>query len=356
MNDQRPGIEFEDGVCLPCIRSEERKSIDWNEREKKLKSILNKYRKTDGSYDCLIPASGGKDSYFQVMKMKQLGMHPLVVKVCDSFSPTEVGEYNLYNMSDVFNVDILTYNLNHNTCRKMTRIAFEEFGSPNYPIDLAIYSVPLKIAHSLNIPLIVYGENIAYEYGGPDAKETYSAKEQIKNDVVKPIDKKWWNKRGVTSEEFSFATYPNKKIVDSLEPIYLSYFFEWDGRKNYEVSKTFGFRSLESEWERKGFIEQYDQIDSVGYLVHPWLKYPKYGHARATDVACNWIRNGYITRDYAIKLVKENDHKLDTIALSDFLAFTGYSRKEFYKILDTIYNPELFEKRNEYWHPRFVVQ
>lgn len=353
MPNTRPGIQFnENGVCYPCLVAEKRKSTDWAQRQEELKKLCGRYRRKDGYYDCIIPVSGGKDSYFQAYVMKKIyQMNPLLVCVSDSFTHTAAGQHNLRNLSEIFECDLLTYNLNHSTVRKMVRLAFENFGSPNWPIDLAIYSVPSKIAYSFDIPLIVYGENIAYEYGGPNAKETYSAKEQIKNDVVKPIDWEWWYGHGVSKEEAEFIKYPPSKILDKLEPIYLSYFFPWDGYQNYQLAKKYGFKSLNDtgEWKREGFVEDYDQIDSMGYLVHPWLKYPKFGHARATDVCCYWIRTGRITREEAIKLVKEHDHKLDPRVLKDFLELTGYSEKEFWKVVEKFWNRDIFEKVDGKW-------
>jgi N-acetyl sugar amidotransferase len=351
MPDTRPGIKFDDnGVCYPCLVAEKRKDIDWDARQQELKQLADKYRRDDGRYDCVIPASGGKDSHFQAHIMKNvLGMNPLMVCVSDSYSHTETGQHNFRNISEAFGIDVFTYNLNHTTMRKMTRIAFEEWCGPNWPVDLPIYSIPLKLAHALDIPLVVYGENIAYEYGGPYAEETYSAKDQIKNYLVKPIDWYFFFDKGITKEEVDMISYPSEEIVDKLEPIYLSYFYPWDGFKNCQIAKRYGFRSLGDEWKREGFIEDYDQVDSVGYLVHPWLKYPKFGHARATDVACYWIRNGYITREEGIKLVKEHDHILDQQVLDDFLDFTGYSDEEFWDVVERFWNRDLFEKVDEVW-------
>jgi hypothetical protein len=123
-----------------------------------------------------------------------------------------------------------------------------------------------------------------------------------------------------------------------IEPIYLSYFVPWSGFDNMERARDWGFKTLNDtgEWKREGYIEQYDQIDSKGYLVHPWLKYPKFGHARTTDVASNWIREGIITRDEGIQLVREHDHKLDPQALEDFLSFTGYNVRDFWKLVDIL--------------------
>ena len=356
MPDTRPGIKFDkNGVCYPCLSVERRKKIDWKKRQQQLKKLVEKYKRNDGYYDCVLPASGGKDSTFQAHILKDvLGLNPLIICVSDSFGHTKTGAHNLRNISETFGCDLITYNLNHATVKKMTRIAFEIWGGPNWPIDLAIYSVPLKIAHALKIPLIVYGENIAYEYGGPFAEDTYDARDQIKNDVVKPIDWDFWFKNGISKKEVEFIKYPSKKQLDELDPIYLSYFYPWDGRRNYEIAKQYGFRNVASEWKREGFIEDFDQVDSVGYLVHPWLKYPKFGHARATDVACYWIRNGYITREEGIELVRKNDHILDQRALDDFLRFTGYTVREFWGVVEKFWNRDIFEKKNGIWqlkHP-----
>ena len=349
--DTRPGIQFDkNGVCYPCLNVEKRKDIDWEKRRRELKEICDKYRRKDGYYDCVIPVSGGKDSHFQTYIMKEVyGMNPLLVTVSDWFTHTKTGEHNIRNNSEVFGCDLIKFTTNPRTLKKIIRIFFEEYGSPTWPIDLAIYSVPLKISHSLNIPLIVYGENIAYEYGGPNAQETCSAKGQIKNDVVKEIDWDWLFKRGIDKKEIEFLKYPSMEIVDSLEPIYLSYFYPWDGRKNYLFAKRFGFRDAENEWKREGFIENYDQIDSIGYVIHAQMKYPKLGHARATDVACYLIRNGYMTREEGIKLIKEQDHKFDPLAVQDFCQFLGYSEREFWDIVDKFYNKELFEKTDIGW-------
>ena len=357
MPDTRPGIQFnEEGICYPCVNAEKQKQVNWSQRRKKLQQLCNKYRRSDGKYDCVIPASGGKDSFFQTYIMKEeMKMHPLIIKVCDSYTPTQTGLKNLFMMCDMFDVDLFTFHLKHATLRKMTRIGFEELGILNWGVDLGIYSIPLKLAHQMNIPLIVYGENISYMYGGPYAEETYSAKTQIKNNVVRPIDMEWWKKQGISQEDIKMVMYPSETIVEQLEPVYLSYFYEWSGKKNYEHAMQHGFQDCSQEWDRKGFIENYDQIDSIGYLLHPWMKYPKFGHARVTDVCCYLIRDGIMDRETAIRLVKEYDHVLDPRVLEDFLRFTGYSYKEFYSILDRWYNPSLFKKQDGSWMPLFTV-
>ena len=203
----------------------------------------------------------------------------------------------------------------------------------------------------MKIPLVVYGENVSWEYGGILQEETYSAKEQINNDVAKKIDFSIWHRNGINDKELNMLKYPTAYEIKEagLEPIFLSYFIRWDGYRNYKIAKMHGFKDLTHEWKRQGYIENYDQIDSVAYLMNPWMKYPKFGFCRATDVAGYWIRSGRITREKGRKLINENDHKLDKKILDDFLQFTGYAAEEFWNIVERFWNKEIFEKVNGSW-------
>ena len=162
----------------------------------------------------------------------------------------------------------------------------------------------------------------------------------------------------VDEKELEMAKQPDLEEVKAsgLEPIYLSYFVPWNSHHNFEVATQFGFQHLGNEYERKGSIDNYDQIDSLSYLLNPYLKYPKYGHSIATDNASRLIRYGIKTRDEMIPIVEEKDGKLDEGIVEKFREFTGMSEKEFYEILDKWYNPELFEKDSYgVWHPKFKV-
>lgn len=355
MPDTKPGVVLDDeGICQACRHAAKKAKINWDNRMDELKKLCDKYRGINGDYyDCIITVSGGKDSHFQVYIMKEvMKMNPLLVNV-DNFSWTETGRHNYYNMSDAFGCDILSLSLNRKIARKMLRKAFERLGSPTWYWDRAVYVYPIRIAINMNIPLIVYGENVAVEYGGVQKEESYSAKDQINNDVVKPVNLEEWIDDDIKMKDLYTCVYPTKEEIEKskLEPIYLSYFVPWDGYKNYQIAKKYGFKSLgdTGEWKREGYIEDYDQIDALGYLVHPWLKYPKFGFSRSTDVCCYWIRSGKISRKEAIKLVEENDPKLvDPKALKDFLEFTGYTEEEFWTITEKFINPKVWEKIGEH--------
>ena len=348
MPDTRPGISFnEAGVCSACEAFENRKKVNYKQLFDELKTLCDKYRGMNGphGYDCMIAVSGGKDSHFQVYMFKEvLGMNPLLVTVEDNFPMTAAGVHNLKNISEAFGCDIIGMKPNIKAQKNIMRYTFEKHGKPTYFLDRYIYTYPLHMAVKFNTPLLVYGENVSYEYGGAGAIETYSAKDQINNGVGGGIPTEEFFNDGTSLKDLNFFEPPVAEELEKLNPIYLSYFVEWNSFTNYELARKHGFHDLTHEWIRTHHVENFDQVDSRAYLIHPWLKYPKFGHASATDYTARMVRHGLITREEAFELVKKRDHNLDPLAVRDFCEFVGYSEREFWSIIDGLYNPEIFEK------------
>lgn len=353
MPDTRPGIKFDsEGVCSACRTFENRKNVNWDERYKELVYLCDKYRGMNGDfYDCAIAVSGGKDSHYQVHVMKELmHMNPILLSVEDNFTMTEAGKHNIKNISEEFGCNIISLKPDIKTQKLLMRYCFEKYGKPTWFIDRMIYTFPILMSLKLNTPLLVYGENVSYEYGGSDAKETYSARDILSNGVATDIPyEELCNIDGVDKGSLQFTKSLSADDINKIDPIYISYFLPWNSVENYKYAKSRGFKDLEGEWNRSQCIENYDQIDSYAYLVHAWLKYPKFGHAQATDYASRLIRYGLLSRDEAIKLVNEHDEYLDEKCIEDFCKFTGYSFDEFYKIINKFYNKDIFEfKNNKY--------
>jgi N-acetyl sugar amidotransferase len=355
MPDTRPGIRFDDaGICYPCRTAEKIRQTDWGKRWKELEEFADNYRGSNGNYyDCIVTVSAGKDSYYQTHIMKEkLGMNPLLVMV-DNFSWTETGKHNWKNLRAAFGVDAHVFSLNPRVCKNLFRKALEKLGSPTWYFDKAIYAYPLQIAIKLGIPLVIYGEDTNYLYGGPLAEETPSAMKQINNDVVKPVPWDFYLDDQITLKDVNPAIYPTEEQMKKakLNPIFLSYYVPWSGYENMKFARTRGFRTLDDtgEWKREGYVEQYDQIDTVGYLTHTWFKFPKFGHQRVTEVASLWIREGRMNREEAVKLVNEEDYKLDGRMLGDFLNFLEYDEGDFWKVVDRFANRDIVEKRDGVW-------
>lgn len=349
MPDTRPGIKFNKyGVCSACQSYEHRRMIDWDKRQEEFEKICNKYRgMNDGGYDCAIAVSGGKDSHYQVYLMKEvMKMNPILFSVEDNFKMTKAGKHNIQNISEEFGCNIISLKPDIKVQKKIMRYTFEKYGKPTWFIDRLIYTFPLLMSLKFNTPLLVYGENVSYEYGGDDYEETYSAKEQLKNGVASDISDKELYDVGIGEKEISLLKAPTNDDLQKLDPIYISYFKQWNSISNYQFAKARGFHDLQHEWDRSHHIENFDQVDSRAYLIHSWMKYPKFGHASATDYAARFVRYGMMTREEAIEQVRLHDGELDSKCVRDFIGFLGYSESEFWSIVDSFYNKDLFE-RNE---------
>ena len=348
MPSTRPGITFnEQGVCAACQTYENRKNVDYNKRFEELKQLCNKYQGMNGpnGYDCMVAVSGGKDSHFQTYVMKELmNMTPLLVSVDDNFTMTEPGRSNLHNISDEFGCDLLVLHPNRKAFRYLMRKLFEKYLRPNWYWDRLVYTYPIQMAVKYGIELVVYGEDVGYEHSGLTEEETYSARNQINNGVAPEIPIEELLDENITLNDLRMAYDISQEHIDKIDPIFLGYFFKWSSIENYKFAKRRGFKDLTGYWRRTHCIEDYTQVDSFGYHVHSWLKYPKYGEGLATDHACRYIGYGDLTREEAIKLVKKHDHDLDPKCLQDFLEFTGYSVTEFYNILEKFYNKNIFYK------------
>ena len=350
MPDTRPGSIFnEDGVCKACINYEERKTVNWAERKKELKKLCDKYRRDDGYYDCIVPVSGGKDSHMLVYRMKvEMGMNPLLITIGDPFTKTEAGAKNYRNLGDTFNCDHILFDLSLDLFRRVTRIAFEETGEVLKFVEAAIYTVPLKMAVKFNIPLVVFGENSAFEYG-ITKEDTYSANEYIFN-IFEGIDLDFWLKKGISRKEMNAIIPPTKEDLKRVKPevTFMSYFVPWSSMQNLRIAKRYGFRDLYHEWQREGYYDHFEQIDSIAYMIHHWMKYPKFGFNRPTDIASRFVREDIISLDKAKELMKD-DWMVDQRALDDFCEFCGYTAKEFWDVVEKYWNRDIFEKVDGVW-------
>jgi N-acetyl sugar amidotransferase len=338
--DTRPGLIFKDGVCQACLNFDKRKEVDWSKRQQILKDLCaNAKSIAKGQYDCLIPVSGGKDSYTLVHTMVNMGMKPLLCTVTDSFTHTKAGSHNLRNLITKFGLNHWQYTINHDLFVRATRAAFEETGEALKFVEYAIYTIPTMLAQIMHIPLVVYGENSAFEYGSTE-EDGYDANQQLILMLAKmEAEKPWWDSRGIRPDEVESIEFDISKPLPQV--IFMSYFRPWSSVDNLEISKSYGFKDLTGEWDRKGTIENFEQMDSVAYMVHLWLKYPKFGFQRTTDIATRRVREGHISFGHAQKLIAEHDYLLDPWAKKDFCETCGYTEDEFWQIVTkhTKYGP-----------------
>jgi N-acetyl sugar amidotransferase len=331
MPDTRPGTVIEGGVCRACVNYAKRSTVNWADRLNDLSAFCAMAKKYDGKYNCLIPVSGGKDSYTLCKVMVEgMGMRPLLVTVTDSFTHTKAGTANLRNLITRYKLNHWKYTINHDLFKRATRAALEEKGEPLKFVEYAIYTVPMMLAQQFHIPLVMFGENSAYEYGSTE-RDGYDAGPAI-NGILTRIDseKKFWAEHGVTAAELESILPSVKGPMPTV--MFMSYFMPWSSMTNLGIAKERGFQDLGKEWDRKGTCENFEQIDSVAYMVHLWMKYPKFGYQRAADIASRRVREGIMTLKECKHIMAEVDPVLDPWAMKDFCQAMGYTEDEFWAI------------------------
>lgn len=348
MPSTRPEQVFnQEGVCDACLSISLKDKIDWGEREVQFRKILDKYRSDGSKYDCIIPVSGGKDSVFQAITMRDVyGMNPLCVNhiPCEI---TDVGSKNLTFLRDL-GFDLIQVGGNRKAYKEMVKLGFEKLGDSCWPEHIGIFTIPIRVAVQYEIPLIIWGENSQFEYGGPATKRENSY-----------LDRNWLEQfqmlgyriedvvhDGIKLNDIKTFIYPTDEEVHKVgvTGLFLGYFTKWDTQLNIKTALELGWHPnpdgpVENAWN------EYENLDCkwIGGL-HDYMKFIKYGYSRATDQLCIEIRHNRLTRDEAIsELAKTSEGKVPWKYIPDFLTYLNISEKEFMKVLDKFTNKKLFE-------------
>jgi len=369
MPDTRPRIVFdEEGVCNACRFAEMRKKVNWAEMKKKFEAICDKYRSREGKWDCIIPASGGKDSSLIAYKMKyEYDMHPLTV----TFAPvlyTDAGSKNIESMRRA-GIDNLVMYPNRGVLSKLCRKMFIEFGDPFIPWVIGVYSFPLRVAINYRIPLVVYAEPGEAMYGGSTKVSKEEVTEETLRATVKTGDAKDWKqpenwtelfpKGEITKNDLGPYLLPTQKELDgaNVKAIYFAYYHPWGAYQNYQfVKKHIGFNTLGSRM--LGTYQDYSSIDDKIDGLYMYLMYLKFGFARCTKDACKDVRDGRLARSKAVELVKKYDGEFPYTGaeLKEILDFLQMDKKELFRVLEKFRNKELFEKVNGRWRLKHPIR
>ena len=350
MPETKPDLLIDDeGVCNACRSYERRVEVDWQQRKDELLRIVDRYRAKDGrSYDCIIPVSGGKDSHFQVIRMLELGVNPLcVTATTDKLS--QVGRRNIENLKRL-GVDYIEVSTNPVVRRKLNRLALRQVGDISWAEHVTIFTIPVRLAVTLQIPLIVWGENSQNEYGGPAGAAA--------NNV---LTRRWLEEFGgllglrvsdlIGQEEIEPKhliqyTYPSDEQLErvGVTGLFLGHYLPWDGYQNAMVAQAYGFETYHKTVE--GSLVNYENLDNCQTGIHDYFKFLKYGFGRATDLACLHIRRGRLSRRDGIELVRRHDGRFPSeylgCSLAEILDDIEMTMEEFVGICDRFTNRKLF--------------
>lgn len=361
----RPGVAFNrEGVCFACLYEEEKKSIDWEKREKELKNIAEEAKikaKERKTYDCVVGVSGGKDSTFQAIYAKEkLGLNTLLVN-CVPENITEVGKHNIENLASK-GFDIIHMRPNPQIMKKLTKRAFYEYGNPVKPSEYPLWASAFIIAEKFNIPLVLQGENAALTLGVAENLENdEDASKVINSNTLGGCSATDWADEGIELSELYMYQFPDRDILKKkdIKSIYLQYYAkEWSqvGNADFSIARGLWGRATE-DLHDLGRYRRYTGLDTDIVPLNQMIKYYKFGFGFATDEACYDIREGRISREDATWLIEEYDGKCGKQYILDFCEYIDITVEEFWEVVDGLVNKKLFYKdiQTGKWMPKFKV-
>ena len=348
-DSKKDTITFDkENVCDACKTAQTKTAIDWQKREEELIELCNKYRRNDGKYDCLVPGSGGKDSFFQshILKYKY-GMNPLTV----TWSPHLYTDWGWRNFQRWIHAgfDNILITPNGKTHRLLTRLAVEKLFHPFQPFIIGQKCLAPKVAASHGIKLVFYGENEA-EYGNPilDNKSalrdhkyfTSSDKSNIFLGGTSVDALLTDYKVNPTDLELYTPADPNAIDEAGVQIHYLGYYLKWHPQEAYYYAHENG--DFEASPERTvGTYSKYNSIDDKIDDFHYYTTFIKFGIGRATYDASQEIRSGDITREEGVSLVHKFDGEFPTRFSEEIYEYLSISEKTFGEVSKMFECPEM---------------
>jgi len=356
MPDTKKGITFnKNGVCSACLQNEQKQFIDWQARAKELEQLCEKVRGSNGNgYDCIIPVSGGKDSFYQTWIMKHVYRMNVLCVIVVPHLQTKEGISNLNSMVTNLNVDLIKVSLKPNTFREVRRNAFFQRGEPNWADHRTVFSGVARVALLYHVSLVVWGEDIAVEFGGTGGEERgASAENLVENDLLRGSEIGDFYNIQEGFQDLYFYQHPHKDMLKkrNVSSIYLGYYHYWDGYMHYQNAKEFGFKGREAG-PLSGNILDYDNIDEKLCEINIWFKFLKFGFWRPTDQCCYQIWNGRMSRQEGVELVNAKQYEFPSEYFKEFLEFHEITESQFWDTAERYRNKEIWHKVEGQWSLR----
>ncbi len=371
VSNQRPRITFnEEGVCSACqfnhVKNDE---IDWEKREKELQELCDKYRRNDGHYDCIVPGSGGKDSGIVTHKLKyKYGMHPLTITWAP-FEYTPIGYKNFRNFIKAGFSNLMAWP-NAHLHRKMARLAFEMLGDAWQPFTFGQAAYAFHIADKFNVELVVFGENGEAEYSGDPRVFNLKgmpfeiwAEQYFKgvgvDDLIKlGLEKTdYFTKDDYDESDLIFYRPPDPEKMKKKGIFFrwFSYYQKWIPQENYYYcAENTGFEA-NPEGRSEGTYSKYASLDDQMDGFHFFLAFIKFGIARCTADSSHEIRDGHITREEGVSLVKRYDGEFPALWFKEFLKYLQITEDQFWETIEKFRSKQAWKLVKNVWVLRKAV-
>ena len=356
MPNTRPRVVFDDaGVCNACHNADMRAATDWDARRLEFLELIESYRSHDGSYDCIVPWSGGKDSSSIALRLKEeFGLNPLLVTF-SPLVPTEVGVHNRETMLN-YGFDHLMARPNQRVSRHLARRFFLERGNPKVAWDAGINATPIQVAVNYNIPLVFYAEHGESEYGGRVLSEEHRKIRDLAEVLEHQIgdDPMNWIDESVEEHDLAPYTYPDVGAVADAKvtAMYFAYFFPWNVYQNYRyVADRVDFKLAPND-RTDGTFNGYDSVDDKIDNIYYYMQFIKFGFGRAVRDGSRMIQQEGWTREHALEQARAFDGEFPSTYFAEALEFLGLSENEFTEIIDQHRNEEIWTFEGNQWRLR----
>ena len=365
IGDSKPTIRFTEGVCDACLVADKKKLINWDEREREMRDLCDRYRKTDGSYDCLVSVSAGKDSFKQAHLLRhKYKMNPVTV----TWAPQLYSDHGYRNHAKLRDAGFDNYTMyqNRRVHRLLTRVSLETLLHPFAVFVVGQKNYAPKMAAMMNIPLVWYGEHEG-EYGN-DASENEKA-ERDWSYFTQTDDKVFLG--GVSREELAkrydikphdFAQYmpanPDDLRKVGVQVRYMGYYERWDPQSSWYYAQEHGNQECRPS-RSDGTYSKYNSTDCKIDDLHWWCYHVKFGIGRCTHDAAQEIRGGHITREDGVARVKRydgefcNTYEKDILEYINVPEFPDLTRESLFDLSDKFRSPHLWDGRtlrHAVWH------
>lgn len=342
------GLAFDDaGICSGCRVHEEKDRLDWTERAARLRGLFDAYRDRSGlRYDCIVPVSGARDSFFIVDLVKRrFGMTPLLVSYNQHYN-TRLGIRNLANLRTALDCDFVQQVVQPQTIKRVMRETLRKLGSFHWHALAGQTAYPVQIAVRMKIPLIVWGAHQGCDQVGMFShldEVEMTRKYRCEHDLMGcEAEDLVGGSEGLGLSDLRPFVYPHDREVErvGVRGIYLSNYVRWDSKAQHEAMlEKYGY---ETAPQQRSF-DTYNDVDSLHYSgVHDWIKYAKWGYGKASDHAAREVRLRRMTRDEAVAQAKRYA-AVEPADMAQLLDFVGLSRAEFRTMIDRFRDPSVWQ-------------
>ena len=365
ISNQRPRIKLNaDGICSACEFKDIKNTIDWQKREHELVDLCNKFRKNDGTFDVVVPVSGGKDSALVSHMLKyKYGMHPITVTWAP-FEYTKIGYQNFRSYITKGGFTNLMAWQNGTLHRKLARLAFESVGDVFLPFIYGQMSYAFHIAKAFDINLVFFGENGEAEYSGdPNVFNLRGmpfemwAEQYFKGAGINELidyglsNTNYFTKDDYDLSDLTFYKPPDPSLMreKNIDFHWFSYYHKWIPQENYYYAvENTGFEANPAG-RSEGTYSKYASLDDMIDGFHYYLAFIKFGICRATSDAAHEVRDGHLTREEATLLVKRFDGEFPNRNFKFFLDYLNIDEGEFWEIIDKFRSNHIWKLSNGNW-------